>query len=83
MSPNGTLSITFLDMTDSGVYMCFARNEAGETKKATWIKVNSMFVKKLSKKEESKKNYLCVEPAECLSSAHTLTYLYLQALPQK
>ncbi|XP_061168000.1 protein sidekick-2-like [Saccostrea echinata] len=39
--PNGTLSITFLDMTDSGVYMCFARNEAGETKKATWIKVNS------------------------------------------
>lgn len=46
VSPNGTLSITFLDMTDSGVYMCFARNEAGETKKATWIKVNSMFVKK-------------------------------------
>lgn len=41
VSPNGTLSITFLDMTDSGVYMCFARNEAGETKKATWIKVNS------------------------------------------
>ncbi|XP_048761303.2 protein sidekick-2-like isoform X2 [Ostrea edulis] len=39
--PNGTLSITFLDMTESGVYMCFARNEAGETKKATWIKVNS------------------------------------------
>lgn len=42
VSPNGTLTITFLDMTESGVYMCFARNEAGETKKATWIKVNSM-----------------------------------------
>ncbi|XP_078319648.1 protein sidekick-like isoform X2 [Crassostrea virginica] len=41
VSPNGTLTITFLDMTESGVYMCFARNDAGETKKATWIKVNS------------------------------------------
>lgn len=56
VSPNGTLTITFLDMTESGVYMCFARNEAGETKKATWIKVNSMC---LSSKEVIE-NIVCI-----------------------
>nr|XP_022318503.1 protein sidekick-like isoform X2 [Crassostrea virginica] len=51
VSPNGTLTITFLDMTESGVYMCFARNEAGETKKATWIKVNSSLPEIIDKPE--------------------------------
>lgn len=44
---NGILFIIFLDMIDFGVYMCFVRNEVGEIKKVIWIKVNSMFVKKL------------------------------------
>ncbi|PVD38929.1 hypothetical protein C0Q70_01554 [Pomacea canaliculata] len=39
--PNGTLEIRNLDLPDAGKYQCFARNPAGETYKAVWLKVNS------------------------------------------
>ena len=33
--------INNLDLSDSGMYQCFATNDAGETKQSTWIKVDS------------------------------------------
>lgn len=41
--PNGTLEIRNLDLPDAGKYQCFARNPAGETYKAVWLKVNSKY----------------------------------------
>ncbi|XP_069123043.1 protein sidekick-like [Argopecten irradians] len=39
---DGTIVITALDLEDSGIYQCFAKNAAGEMVKSTWIKVNSL-----------------------------------------
>ena len=36
----GSLVINNLDLSDSGMYQCFATNDAGETKQSTWIKVD-------------------------------------------
>ncbi|WAQ96469.1 SDK-like protein [Mya arenaria] len=41
LHPNGSLTVEKLDMDHAGVYQCFLRNIAGETSKATWLKVNS------------------------------------------
>ena len=38
---NGTLTVSRLDLDHAGVYQCFIRNEAGETSKSTWLRVNS------------------------------------------
>ncbi|CAG5132926.1 unnamed protein product, partial [Candidula unifasciata] len=38
---NNTLSIESVDSPDSGVYQCFAVNEAGESATYTWLLVNS------------------------------------------
>ncbi|BFZ02837.1 hypothetical protein BsWGS_05876 [Bradybaena similaris] len=38
---NNTLSIANVDSPDSGVYQCFAVNEAGESATYTWLLVNS------------------------------------------
>ncbi|OWF40124.1 protein sidekick-like [Mizuhopecten yessoensis] len=39
---DGTIVITALDLEDSGMYQCFAKNVAGEIVKSTWVKVNSL-----------------------------------------
>jgi len=41
---DGTLKITSVDLEDSGMYQCFAKNEEGESHKSTWIKVNSELI---------------------------------------
>ena len=41
MHDNGTLTVSRLDLDHAGVYQCFIRNEAGETSKSTWLRVNS------------------------------------------
>ncbi|XP_053380573.1 protein sidekick-2-like [Mercenaria mercenaria] len=41
LHPNGSLAVSQLDLEHDGVYQCFLRNAAGETAKATWLKVNS------------------------------------------
>lgn len=41
LHPNGSLTVSQLDLEHDGVYQCFLRNAAGETAKATWLKVNS------------------------------------------
>ena len=33
--------ISQLDLKHAGMYQCFVRNDAGESSKATWLKVNS------------------------------------------
>ncbi|XP_067672270.1 protein sidekick-2-like isoform X1 [Haliotis asinina] len=38
---NGTLVIERIDLPDSGVFQCIARNGAGEVSASTWLKVNS------------------------------------------
>ncbi|KAL5018087.1 hypothetical protein ScPMuIL_003809 [Solemya velum] len=40
ISSDGTLTISSLDLADGGIYQCFARNQAGEAYKATWLQVN-------------------------------------------
>ncbi|XP_071132889.1 roundabout homolog 3-like [Mytilus edulis] len=40
VTQGGSLMINNLDLSDSGVYQCFASNAAGETKISTWIKVD-------------------------------------------
>jgi hypothetical protein len=32
----GSLVINNLDLSDSGMYQCFATNDVGETKQSTW-----------------------------------------------
>ncbi|XP_035824249.1 protein sidekick-2 isoform X2 [Aplysia californica] len=39
--PNGTLEIASVDVPDSGVYQCFAKNSAGEASAYTRLTVNS------------------------------------------
>ncbi|KAL4239205.1 Protein sidekick-2 [Mactra antiquata] len=38
---NGSLTVSQLDLEHAGMYQCFLRNIAGETSKATYLKVNS------------------------------------------
>lgn len=45
VTENGTLIINSLDLVDSGMYQCVARNDAGEAIKFAWIKVISMNIK--------------------------------------
>lgn len=40
MTQGGSLKIENLELSDSGVYQCFASNAAGETKVSAWIKVD-------------------------------------------
>ncbi|CAG2215078.1 SDK [Mytilus edulis] len=40
VTQSGSLMITNLHPSDTGVYQCFASNAAGETKISTWISVN-------------------------------------------
>ena len=39
--PNGNLLIDPLELADSGIFQCFATNDAGETNGATWLRVVS------------------------------------------
>lgn len=43
VTQGGSLMINNLDLSDSGVYQCFASNAAGETKISASIKVDSKF----------------------------------------
>ncbi|XP_063416277.1 protein sidekick-2-like [Mytilus trossulus] len=40
VTQSGSLKIDNLELSDAGVYQCFASNTAGETKISTWIKVD-------------------------------------------